>query len=68
MIEIYRLMASTGHALAWTEIYGAAAIGIFIVFTGVAMSVALFTRNSGRARRAHEIFTELLNFLRWRGR
>ena len=60
------LMVSTSHAIAWPEIYGAATIGAFVIFTGVAMFVALFARNPRRAGRAQEIFRDLLAFLRWR--
>jgi hypothetical protein len=65
-MDIIHQLVSTSHAIAWPEIYGAAVIGALIIFTGVAMFVALFARSPGRARRAQEIFRDLLDFLRWR--
>lgn len=66
MKSLCHVIVSSSHAIAWPEIYGAAVIGAFIIFTGVAMFVALFTHNPRRARRAQEIFRDLLDFLRWR--
>ena len=68
MDNVFRLTVSTSHAIAWPEIYGAAVIGAFIIFTGVALFVALFTRDIRRAERAQEMFRALLDFLRWRRR
>jgi hypothetical protein len=68
MDNVCHLVVSTNHALAWPETYGATVTGVFILFTGFALFVALFDRNSARAERAHEMFTELLDLLRWRRR
>lgn len=68
MDNVCYLTVGTSHAIAWPEIYGAAVIGSFIIFVGVTLFVALFTRNIGRAERAQEMFRALLDSLRWRRR
>lgn len=68
MNNICHLTVGASHAIAWPEIYGAAVIGSFFIFIGVALFVALFTRNIRRAERAQEMFSTLLDALRWRRR
>jgi hypothetical protein len=64
----YHLASSIERALTWPEIYGAATIGALIFLISIAMFVAMFSRDDKRAKRAHEIFSELLKVFPWRTR
>lgn len=57
---MYRLAPNVDHAFAWPEVYGANAIGAFILFIGIAMFVAQFADDEKRANRAHALFCDLL--------
>jgi hypothetical protein len=68
VVYIYHLASSINRALTWPEIYGAAAVGAFIVFIGVAMFVALFAHDDKRANRAYKILGDLLKVFQRRTR
>jgi hypothetical protein len=67
MVQIYDLGSTINHTLTWPEIYGAAVVGAFIIFIGVAVFVALFADDK-RAIRAQKILRELLKVFQRRTR
>jgi len=53
-----------GVIAPWGAILVASVIGVFVVFTGVALSVALFHDDEAHAARAMEISKDLLRLFR----
>ncbi|MER7674679.1 hypothetical protein ABTY61_40335 [Kitasatospora sp. NPDC096128] len=49
---------------SWGAVFAAVVMGVFLVFIGTAMAIALFHRDPIRAERAREIFKDLLGLFR----
>ena len=48
-----------------TAQYAWLVVAVLLVYLGIAMSVALFSKDNGRAERARGIFTDLLRLFWW---
>ena len=73
MESLFRLLgAAAGRLAVGLQWVGRAAHGVWLsaavllIYLGVAMFVALFSKDERRAERAQAIFSELLSVFRWR--
>jgi hypothetical protein len=57
-------LAILGGVAPWAAMLVASVIGVFVVFTGVALFVALFDDDEARAVRAMVILKDLLSLFR----
>lgn len=57
---MYQLLEIVGHH--WV----AAIASVLLIYLGIAMFVALFSKDKDRAERAKRIFSELLGIFSWR--
>lgn len=60
MPELLRILTDAGP---WVAVFAAFVILVFVVFTGAALWVALFSDDQARAERAREILKDLLGLL-----
>jgi hypothetical protein len=58
------VLSLVGVAAPGAAIFAASVVGVFVIFTAVALSVALFHPDEARAARATEIFKDLLRLFR----
>lgn len=61
METIRLLLASLGSTVGWVAVVGACVVGVYVVYIGVALVAALFSRNERDRRHAAQVLQQLLD-------
>jgi predicted permease len=70
--SLFQLLGAAAGPVCMAPLWAALAARVWLIaavllfYLGIAMFVALFSKDNGRADRARAIFSELLSIFRWR--
>lgn len=68
LAELLRLLAGIGPGVVWVFIFIAAVVAVFVLYIGIALWATLRARDSEQRQVRYQIFHDLLDLFRRRGR